>query len=72
MLGARQPKHGADCLGFTEPSGYVDSGAIGQRHYRANTGDRHQTPAHVIVADDGQQAAMQDANLLAKHPSDDK
>ena len=72
ILGARQSKHGPDCLGFTEPSGYVDGGAIGQRHHRADTGGRHQAPAHLIVPDDGQQAAMQDDELLAKHPPDDK
>jgi len=31
---------------------------IGQRDHRADTGDRHQAPAHIIVADDGQQAAI--------------
>jgi hypothetical protein len=33
---------------------------------------RHQAPAHLIIPDDGQQAAMQDAELLAKHPPDNK
>jgi hypothetical protein len=28
---------------------------IGQRDHRADTGDRHQAPAHVIVPDDGRQ-----------------
>jgi hypothetical protein len=31
-----------------------------------------QAPAHIIVPDDGQQAAMQDAGLFAKHPPDNK
>jgi cold shock protein len=29
--------------------------------HRADAGDCHQAPAHIIVPDDGQQAAMQDA-----------
>jgi hypothetical protein len=33
-LGARQSKHGTYCLGFTEARGYVDGGAIGQRHLK--------------------------------------
>ena len=32
----------------------------------------HQTPAHIIVPDDGQQSAVQDADLLAKYPPDNK
>src|SRR5437016_2851241 len=32
--------------------------------------NNHQTPAHVIVPNDGQQAAMQDGDLFAQHPSD--
>jgi hypothetical protein len=40
ILGARQPKHRTDRLGFTETSGYVDGSAIGQRHHRADTGWR--------------------------------
>ena len=35
-------------------------------------GDRHQAPAHVIVADDGQHAAMQDAELLANDLPDNE
>src|ERR1700678_187163 len=58
ILGARQSKHRSDRLGFAEASRHVDSGAIGQRHYRTDTGGRHQTPAHLIVPYDGQQAAM--------------
>jgi len=34
------------------------------------TRDRHQAPAHTIVPDDDQQAAMQDAELLANDPPD--
>jgi hypothetical protein len=44
--------------------------SIGQRHHRADTGDRHQAPAHLIIPDDGQQATMQNADLLAKRPPD--
>ena len=65
ILGARQPKHRTDGLGFAEPSRYVDGGAIGQRHHRADTRGRHQAPAHFVVPDDGQQPAMQDDELLA-------
>ena len=38
--GARQPKHGPDCLGFPEASRHVDGGAIGQRHHGADTRGR--------------------------------
>jgi hypothetical protein len=38
----------------------------------ANTGDRDQTPAHIIVPDDGQQEAMQGAELLANDSPDDE
>src|SRR5207342_3422807 len=41
----------------------VDGGAIGQRHHGANAGGRHQALAHLVIPDDGQQAAMQDAEL---------
>ena len=50
----------------------LDRGAIGQRNDGADTGDCHEAPTHVVVADDGQQAAMEDAELLAKHPADNK
>src|SRR5271169_5955671 len=53
VLGARQPKHGTDGLGFAEASRHVDGGAIGQRHHRADTGGRHQAPAHFIIPHDG-------------------
>src|SRR6516165_6792035 len=62
----------ADRLGVPEPGRHIDGDAIGQRDHRANTGNRHQAPAHIIVADDGQHAAMQDAELLAKHPPDNE
>ena len=56
---------------FAGPAGrHIDCDAIGQSDDRANTGNRHQAPAHIVVADDGQHAAMQDAELLAKHPPD--
>ena len=42
------------------------------RYISATTGDRHQTPAHIIVPDDGQQAAGSDADLLAKRPPDNE
>ena len=50
----------------------LDRGAIGQRNDGADIGDCREAPTHVVVADDGQQAAMQDAELLAKHPADNK
>src|SRR5450631_3984069 len=55
-----------------EASGHVDRGAIGQRHHGTDTGSRHQAPAHLIVPHDGEQAAVQDAELLAKRPSDNE
>jgi hypothetical protein len=51
---------------------HINGSAISQRHYRANAGNRHQAPADIIVPRDGQQAAVQDADLLAKHPSDNE
>ena len=41
-----------------EASRNVDGGTIGQRHHGANAGGRHQALAHLVIADDGQQAAM--------------
>src|ERR1017187_3526359 len=55
-----------------EASGDVGRGSIGQRHHGANTGRRHQASAHLIVQHDGEQAAVQDAELLAKRPSDNE
>src|SRR5450759_2065297 len=72
ILGARQPKHCPDCLGFPEASGNVDGGAIGQRHHGADPGHRHQPPAHLIGPHDSEQAAMLDDELLAKYAPDDK
>jgi len=72
MLTGRQSKHRPDRLGVSEAGWHVDGGAIGQRHHGADTGDRHQAPAHVIIPDDGQQAAVQDADLLAKYPPDNE
>jgi len=48
-----------------EASRHVDRGSIGQRHYGANARDRHQAPAHLIIPDGGQQAAMLDDELFA-------
>src|SRR5208282_4485442 len=39
---------------------------------RANTGNRHQASAHVIVPHDDQQAAVQDPDLRAQHPPDNE
>src|SRR5215470_3358902 len=72
ILGARQPKHRPDCLGLAKASGDVDGGAIGQRHHGPNTRGRHQAPTHLILAHDGQQAAMQDNDLLPKDPPDNE
>jgi hypothetical protein len=72
ILRAGQPKHSTDEFGFTEASGHIDSSAIGQRNHRADTGDCHQAPAHLIVLDNGQQAAMQNSDLLAHKPADNK
>src|ERR1035437_7706897 len=48
-----------------EASGYVDRGSIGQRTHRATARAGHQAPAHLIIPDDGQQAAVLDDELLA-------
>src|ERR1700676_1404657 len=55
-----------------EAGRHVDGGAIGQRHHRADTRHRHQAPAYLIVPDDGQQATMKHADLLAKRPLDNE
>ena len=52
--------------------GRVDSSAISQCHHGADTGGRHQAPAHRIVPHDGQQTAMQDDGLFAERPPDDQ
>jgi hypothetical protein len=46
--------------------------AIGQRHNGADTGGRHQAPAHLIIPDNGQQTAMQDDDLFAMRPPDNE
>src|SRR5215475_14418209 len=47
ILGARQPKHGPDCLGFSEASGHVDGGTIGPQRgrHRGSSSDAG-TPHH--------------------------
>ena len=65
-----QSKHCSDCLGVPEAGWHIDRDAIGQRDHRADTRDRHQAPADIIVPDDSQQAAMQDTELLANYPPD--
>src|SRR5207342_619553 len=72
ILGARQPKHRPDGLGFAEASRNVDGSPIGQRHYGANAGGRHQALAHLVIPDDGQQAAMQDDDLFSYYPSNNE
>jgi hypothetical protein len=72
MPGWRQSKYRPDRLGVPKASWYVDGGGIGQRYHGADTRYRHQAPAHVIVPHDGQQTAMQDADLLAKHSPDNQ
>src|SRR5215204_2852167 len=72
MLGGCQSKYSPDRLGLPKAGGHVDCDAIGQRNHRADTRDCHETPAHIIVPDNGQQAALQDADLLAKRPPDNE
>src|SRR5262245_8721562 len=67
-----QSKHRPDRLGVSEAGRYIDGCAIGQRYHGTDTRNRHQTPAHVIVPDDSQQAAMQDSDLFTKHPPDNE
>src|SRR2546429_7889169 len=65
-------RHRSDRLGVPEAGRHIDGGAIGQRYHGTDTRNCHQTPAHVIVPDDGQQAAMQDTDLFTKHPPDNE
>ena len=58
-----------DCLGVTKARRHINGGAIGQRHHGANTGNRHQAPAHRIVTHDNRRATVQDADLFAQHSS---
>jgi hypothetical protein len=53
--GARQSKHGTNGFGFAEASGHIDGSAIRQRYHGADTGDCHQTPAHLISEHHGTQ-----------------
>jgi hypothetical protein len=63
-----QSQYRPDCVGILKARWNVDSGAIGQCHHGADPGDRHQAPAHGILSHDRQQASVQDADLLKKHP----
>jgi hypothetical protein len=54
----------------TAPSGHVDSGAIGQRYHKTDPRYCYETAADLIIANNRQQTAMQDADLFAQHPSD--
>ena len=72
ILAGCQSKHRPDRLGVAKARRHIDGGAVGQRHHRTDTGDRHQPPAHLVVPDDGQQAAVQDGELLAQHPPDNE
>jgi hypothetical protein len=72
ILGGRQSKRRSNRLGVLEAGGHIDGDAIGQRHHGTNTGDRHQAPTHIIFANDGQQAAVQDVDLFAKRPPRDE
>ena len=66
------PNTAPTAFGFSEASGHVDGGAIGQRHNGADTGGGHQAPAHLIIPDNGQQTAMQDDDLFAKRLPDNE
>ena len=70
ILGSRKSKTPPALPWIYGTDGYVDGGAIGQRHHGADTGGRHQAPAHRIIPNNGQQAAVQDDELLAKYPPD--
>src|SRR5215470_8217283 len=72
ILGGCESKHRPHRFGLSEAGRYIDGDAIGQCDHRANAGDRHEAPAYVIVPDDGQQAAMQDAELLANDLPDNE
>ena len=55
-----------------EASGYVDGWRDRSAHHGADAGGRHQTSAHFVVPDDGQQATMQDDDLFAECPPDNE
>jgi hypothetical protein len=57
-------------LGFS--NGRFWHSAMGQRYHWPDTGSRHQAPAYVVIPDDGQQATVQDADLLAEDPPDNE
>jgi hypothetical protein len=72
ILGRRQSKRRPDCLGVPEASRHVDGSAVGQRHHRSDTRDCHHSPTNIIIPDDGQQATMKNADLLAKRLPDNE
>ncbi len=72
IFGRRQPKCRPNRLGVFEAGRHIDTGAEGQSHHRADPRDTHQTPADLIVPHDGQPTAVQDGELIAKDPPNDK
>ena len=69
---AAQPLCRCDLPGPPELGAVNPDAVHDQRHHRADTGHRHQAPAHVIVPDHGQQATVQNADLFAKRPPDNE
>jgi hypothetical protein len=63
------PNTAPTALEFLKRAG---TSTIGQRHHGADTGHRHQAPAHIIGPHDRQQAAVQDADLFAKYSPDNE
>src|SRR5262249_40249036 len=70
ILGGCESKHRPHRLGLPETGRRIDRDAIGERDNRADTRDRHQAPAHIIVPDDGQQAPRKNAKFLANDRPD--
>ena len=58
ILGGCQSKHRPDRLGLREAGRYIVN-------HRSDAGDGHPAPAHVIVPDDGQHAAIKTADASA-------
>jgi hypothetical protein len=59
-------------LEFGKRAGTSTVTLYSQCHHRTDTGHRHQAPAHVIVSDNGQHAAMHDGKLLANDAPDNE
>jgi len=64
-----QSKGRPDSLGPLEAGRNVDGGGEGHGYYRADSWDRHQTPAHRVISHDRQQLAVKDGKQFAQLPA---